>query len=130
MSLASHHWDIIVEAFDYLQVPLATEMLEGPTTSLTLLGICLDTVHMEARLPDTRFQNYVQSSLNSALFVAQPSQSLPLSWANSPLLQQWSLPAGHSSCGYVSYIGQTVQLIVWFRLIYMFGILSHTTQVE
>ena len=54
MSLASYHRDIIVAAFDYLQVPLATEKLEGPTTHLIFLGICLDTVRMEARLPDDK----------------------------------------------------------------------------
>ena len=34
-----------------LGVPLAIEKVEGPSTQLTFLGITLDTVHMEARLP-------------------------------------------------------------------------------
>ena len=50
-SLATKYKNIIVSAFEYLSVPLASEKLEGPVTSLTFLGITLDTVRMEARLP-------------------------------------------------------------------------------
>lgn len=50
-SVATQQRDIIVQAFAYLQVPLALEKLEGPTTSLTFLGITLDTIRLEARLP-------------------------------------------------------------------------------
>ena len=51
LSVASKQRDIIQSAFDLLQVPLALEKLEGPTTSLTFLGITLDTIRMEASLP-------------------------------------------------------------------------------
>ena len=36
---------------DWLGIPLAIEKVAGPTTTLTFLGITLDTVQMEARLP-------------------------------------------------------------------------------
>ena len=37
-----------------LGVPLALEKVEGPSIQLTILGITLDTIHMEARLPDDK----------------------------------------------------------------------------
>ena len=39
-----------------LGIPLAEEKLEGPTTSLTFLGIVVDTFQMEIRLPTGKFQ--------------------------------------------------------------------------
>ena len=52
--LATKQRDIIVNAFQLLQVPLAEEKLEGPSTVITFLGITLDTVRMEARLPEDK----------------------------------------------------------------------------
>ena len=43
-----------------LGIPLATEKLEGPSTSLTFLGIILDTHHMEIRLPMDKLQRIHQ----------------------------------------------------------------------
>ena len=43
--------DIIKSVCLHLGVPLALEKVEGPSTSLTFLGIVLDTARMEARLP-------------------------------------------------------------------------------
>jgi len=43
--------DIIRSVCLHLGVPLAVEKVECPSTSLTFLGIVLDTVRMEARLP-------------------------------------------------------------------------------
>ena len=43
--------DIIKSVCLHLGVPLAFEKVKGPSTSLTFLGIVLDTVRMEARLP-------------------------------------------------------------------------------
>ena len=40
-----------------LGIPLAEEKLEGPTTSLTFLGIVLDTSRMEIRLPADKLQH-------------------------------------------------------------------------
>lgn len=37
-----------------LGFPLATNKIEGPCTSLCFLGICLDTIAMEAKLPDDK----------------------------------------------------------------------------
>jgi len=43
--------DTVKQAYDMLGVPLALEKVEGPSTSLSVLGITLDTVNMESRLP-------------------------------------------------------------------------------
>ena len=43
--------DILLAVCAYLGVPIATEKTEGPTTALTFLGILLDTLHLEERLP-------------------------------------------------------------------------------
>ena len=37
-----------------LGVPLAVEKVEGPTTSLSFLGIAIDTAKIEAYLPDDK----------------------------------------------------------------------------
>ena len=44
--------DTIVQICDYLGIPLALEKVEGPASTLPFLGIVLDTVKMEARLPE------------------------------------------------------------------------------
>ena len=49
-----------------LGIPLAVEKVEGPSTSLTFLGIVLDTAHMEIRLPDEKLQR-IQKDLVSWL---------------------------------------------------------------
>ena len=36
---------------DHLGIPLASEKIEGPATSLSFLGIILDTAQMEIRFP-------------------------------------------------------------------------------
>ena len=51
---------------DELGIPLATEKIEGPSTSLTFLGILLDTSRMEARLPDDKLQR-IQKEISSWL---------------------------------------------------------------
>lgn len=53
-SLASQQLAIILAAFDYLGVPLATDKIEGPCHILVFLGIILDCLAMEARLPDAK----------------------------------------------------------------------------
>jgi len=42
---------ILLRAFNYLGVPLAPAKIEGPSQTLTFLGIELDTIEQEARLP-------------------------------------------------------------------------------
>ena len=49
-----------------LGIPLALEKVEGPSDSLTFLGITLDTLHMEARLPDDKIQR-IRTSVSSWL---------------------------------------------------------------
>jgi len=52
-STCQHNLDIIKSVCG---VPLAIEKVEGPSISLTFLGIVLDTKRMEARLPDDKLQ--------------------------------------------------------------------------
>ena len=49
-----------------LSVLLASEKLEGPATSLTFLGITLDTACMEIRLPQEKLLR-IQESLSKWL---------------------------------------------------------------
>ena len=49
-----HNLDTIIQICNYLGVPLALEKVEGPSTALTFLGIVLDTIKMEARLPEEK----------------------------------------------------------------------------
>jgi len=51
--------DTLIQICDYLAVPLALEKVEGPATTLPFLGIVLDTVKMEARLPEENFLNCI-----------------------------------------------------------------------
>ena len=47
---------LISDTCRYLGLPLKSQKVEGPTTSLTFLGIVLDTIHMELRLPQEKIQ--------------------------------------------------------------------------
>ena len=49
-----------------LGIPLGIEKVEGPSTSLTFLGIVLDTSRMEIRLPSDKLQR-IQNELSSWL---------------------------------------------------------------
>ena len=42
---------IIKECCEMLGIPLALEKVEGPSTSLSFLGIVINTVHMQLHLP-------------------------------------------------------------------------------
>ena len=50
-SACSNNLQYILETCSHLGIPLAKEKIEGPTKTLTFLGITLDTQNMEARLP-------------------------------------------------------------------------------
>jgi len=50
--------DIFLSLCAELGVPLAAEKLEGPMTSLSFLGIILDTKHMEIRLPTDKVTSF------------------------------------------------------------------------
>ena len=52
--ICAQHLQIILSACKYLGIPVADEKTELPTTSLTFLGIQLDTDLLEARLPDDK----------------------------------------------------------------------------
>lgn len=45
---------IMIQVCQLLNVPLAIEKIDGPSTVLDFLGILLDTVRMEARLPEDK----------------------------------------------------------------------------
>jgi len=51
-----HNLQVIKGVCQHLGIPLAVEKVEGPSNSLTFLGIVLDTVKMEARLPLDKLQ--------------------------------------------------------------------------
>ena len=55
-NVCQQHLDAVKQVCDMLGVPLALEKVEGPTTCLSFLGITLDTVNMEARLPEEKLQ--------------------------------------------------------------------------
>ena len=56
-----HNLDIFKQTCQKLGVPLAIKKVEGPSTSLTFLGITLDTAKMEIRLPDEKLARIRQS---------------------------------------------------------------------
>ena len=53
-STCQSNLDILQQTCRDLGIPLATEKLEGPSTSLTFLGIVIDTAKMEIRLPEEK----------------------------------------------------------------------------
>ena len=52
--------DILTTTCEELGIPLAMEKLEGPSTTLTFLGVEIDTAKMEIRLPDDKLQRIRQ----------------------------------------------------------------------
>ena len=58
--------DTFMQVCSELGIPLATEKLEGPSTSLTFLGILIDTHRMEARLPKDKLHR-IQHELSTWL---------------------------------------------------------------
>ncbi len=49
-----HNLEIVIQTCRTLGVPLALEKVAGPTPVIEFLGILLDTLRMEARLPDNK----------------------------------------------------------------------------
>ena len=43
---------IIIQVFNKLGIPVAPDKVEGPTTCIVYLGICIDSLKMEIRLPE------------------------------------------------------------------------------
>ena len=58
-SIAAHHHALILDIFSHLNVPVAPEKVEGPSTCLTFLGLELDTIQLEIRLPDKKRTAYL-----------------------------------------------------------------------
>ena len=66
-NICQQNLNIIQKVCTSLGIPLALEKVEGPSTTLTFLGITLDTINMEARLSEeklTRIRQLVTSWLN------------------------------------------------------------------
>ena len=55
-----HDLEIFTQVCKELGVTLATKKVEGPSTSLTFLGILIDTHNMEIRLPEDKLQRIHQ----------------------------------------------------------------------
>ena len=58
-SICQNNLDTIIHICNYLGVPLAFEKVERPSTTLPFLGITLDTMKMEARLPEGKLKDKV-----------------------------------------------------------------------
>ena len=50
-----------IQLCDSLGIPLASEKIEGPSISLSFLGIHLDTAHMEIKLPEDKLSRIQQT---------------------------------------------------------------------
>ena len=48
---------IITEVFEQLGVSLAPEKIVGPTTCIIYLGITIESIRMEIRLPEEKLHN-------------------------------------------------------------------------
>ena len=60
LPVCQHNLNTFTQICDELGIPLATEKLEGPSISLTFLGIILDTHRMEIRLSKDKLQRIYQ----------------------------------------------------------------------
>lgn len=92
---ASWHRSLILNLFDYLHVPVATEKAEGPLPCLKLLGLELDTLNFEIRLPPPKHQAYL--STVSTILQAQKATKRELAFALGNLsFTSQATPAGHT----------------------------------
>lgn len=57
---AERQLKIISELLEYLGMPMAPEKVKGPLQVIIFLGTTLDTLLMEARLPDKKLQELRQ----------------------------------------------------------------------
>ena len=48
---------IIIQVFNKLGIPVAPDKVEGPTTCIVYLGICIDSLKMEICLPEDKLQD-------------------------------------------------------------------------
>ena len=70
--------DIIKHTCNSLGVPLAAEKVEGPSTTLTFLGITIDTVKMEISLPGPKLSRIHQLANKME---SQEKRNTFISWA-------------------------------------------------
>ena len=59
-SVCQHFFQVAIDIFNELGVPLALDKLEGPTQVLKYLGIIIATILMETRLPEEKMGKIVQ----------------------------------------------------------------------
>ena len=59
-SVCQQNLDIFIQTCNELGIPLAEEKLEGPSTSLTFLGVVIDTSKSEIRLPEEKLHRIRQ----------------------------------------------------------------------
>ena len=96
-SVCKDNLDIFTRLCKDLGVPLACEKLEGPSTSLTFLGITLYTNHMEIRLPEdklSRIQIMLKTWLPRKKAIKRQILSLVGTLQHA---SKWSGLAGHLS---------------------------------
>ena len=65
-SIAQHQLAIILDVFCYLGIPIADEKVAGPNQTMVFLGIVLDTLLLEARLPADKLAE-IRLMLNNLL---------------------------------------------------------------
>ena len=66
-----------------LEIPIAMEKLEGPTTMLTFLGIEIDTFTMQLRLPRANLEELKNCCRNGWASLHVGRRSLNLWWGNA-----------------------------------------------
>ena len=66
LSLAKANMQVLVDTFECLGVPLEPSKLEGPATSLLFLGIEVDTIKLQIRLPSDKLA-YLKEKLADAV---------------------------------------------------------------
>ncbi len=62
--LAEENLDRLLEIFSYLDVPVATDKLVGPTTSIVYLGIEIDTINFVLSIPEGKVSDVIASLPN------------------------------------------------------------------
>ena len=92
-SLAACHKEIFLSLFSYLNVPVAPEKVEGPATVLTFLGLELDTVLREIRLPPTKLAE-LRALVDAALKAAKVSKRELRISLGPPLVRITCCPSG------------------------------------
>ena len=108
---ASDELTTVLRVFNTLVVPIAASKTEGPSTSVTFLGVLLDTRRMELRLPPTKLTRL---------------QALLATWVGRESGRRKEL---ESFLGHLSHAASVVRPgRVFLRL--LFSLLARTTQLH